>query len=244
MCFHVNLTFSTGTSPRDPNSAELHSPKMSPKNRVEVIRHEQIGSGGSGTEVWRVSIDDWQCCAKTIQISSSHLADVEAFEKEIEILKELPCHHQHIARYITCDELLLANRSFGRYLGYQRCEDKLELFMCLYDGSVFNLIRSRRPLKFELSRILDISVCVLSALVTLHSRKLIHRDVKSQNVFYQTLEGGRFKFVLGDFGQSKLMLKKKTTTVSGTSRWIAPEIFRNEGGYSLEADMWSFGMFL
>lgn len=116
--------------------------------------------------------------------------------------------------------------------------------MCLYDGSVYDMIQKRRPLKFNLLFILEISESVLNALVTLHSRKLIHRDVKSVNVFYQCFQGGKFKFVLGDFGQSKLMLKKKTSTVSGTSRWIAPEIFKHKCGYSFEADMWSFGMFL
>lgn len=74
---------------------------MSPCNKVEVVKHVQLDSGGSGAEVWKVSVDDWLCCAKIIQISANNLSDVEAFEKEIEILKDLPNHH-HIARYSSC----------------------------------------------------------------------------------------------------------------------------------------------
>lgn len=51
---------------------------------------------------------------------------------------------------------------------------------------------------------------------------------------------------LGDFGESKLLPKKIATTLAGTTRWIAPEVFdwRGGKGYSFEADIWSFGMLL
>ena len=86
---------------------------------------------------------------------------------------------------------------------------------------------------------------MLNALVTLHSKKLIHRDVKSANVFYECLDG-KMNYVLGDFGESKILKNKVANTLTGTSRWIAPEVFdrRSSKGYSFEADVWSFGMLL
>lgn len=76
----------------------------------------------------------------------------------------------------------------------------------------------------------------------LHSQKLIHRDVKSANVFYETDYNGHATYVLGDFGESKILLRKSADTIAGTNRWIAPEVFKSS--YSFEADVWSFGMLL
>lgn len=182
------------------------------------------------------------------RFSSSSLPDVIAFEKEIEILKDLPSQNKFIVQY----------------LGFQRTEEQLEVFTALYDGNLLELIEKQSE-PFGSREILVIADSVLNALVTLHSRKLIHRDVKSANVFYEMIDGkmnyvlGDYPFCgekffhffvhspfVGDFGESKILLKKLATTLTGTTRWIAPEVFDRKGGkgYSFEADIWSFGMLL
>jgi len=56
--------------------------------------------------------------------------------------------------------------------------------------------QSKQSTPFDSREILVIADAVLNALVTLHSRKLIHRDVKSANVFYEIVDG-RMNYVLG-----------------------------------------------
>ncbi|KAL0566628.1 hypothetical protein V5O48_011624 [Marasmius crinis-equi] len=51
---------------------------------------------------------------------------------------------------------------------------------------------------------------------------------------------------IADFGLSKLLkdMSKVPLTQSGAvdARWLAPEVYDNEGGFSLSSDIWSFGM--
>lgn len=115
------------------------------------------------------------------------------------------------------------------------------MFTSLYDGNLLDLIENQKS-QFSSRKILRIADSVLNALVLLHTRNLIHRDVKSANVFYEIVNG-KMNYVLGDFGESKILPKKITGTLTGTTRWIAPEVFDTKG-YSFEADIWSFGMLL
>jgi serine/threonine protein kinase len=116
--------------------------------------------------------------------------------------------------------------------------------MSLYDGDLYQLIKGRNKEPFEFSEILTIAKSVLSALVILHSRKLIHRDVKSANVLYET-EGNTRSYYLSDFGAARVLTKnRRASTFSGTTCWIAPEVFAKTAEYSFEADIWSFGMIL
>lgn len=79
---------------------------------------------------------------------------------------------------------------------------------------------------------------LLLALKHSHDHKIIHRDIKSSNIF---LHNGNIK--LGDFGLAKNL---KSTThnlkgILGTPLYIAPEVLE-ETGYSFPADIWSLGV--
>lgn len=186
-------------SPRDVDSGELRVPQLSPKRGLgeyreavswrrliplllDVKKLRPLTRGGSGSEVYIVKVNGWICCSKVTRFSSSSLPDVIAFEKEIEILKELPSQNKFIVQY----------------LGFQRTEEQLEVFTSLYDGNLLELIEKQAAQKtpFVSREILVIADSVLNALVTLHSRKLIHRDVKSANVFYEVVDG-KMTYVLG-----------------------------------------------
>jgi serine/threonine protein kinase len=193
-----------------------------------VQRIKLIGKGGSGSEVWTVKIDGWLCCAKIISLDEVRADAIESFEKEIEILQHLPAQNKHIVQY----------------LGFQRTENKIEVFMTLYEGNLHSMITEKRQTQtsFSARQIATIAYQILSALVVLHSRRLIHRDIKSMNVFYEN-SPAEITYILGDFGESKIIPKSKTATITGTARWMAPEVLTGDK-YSFEADMWSFGMLL
>ena len=74
-----------------------------------------------------------------------------------------------------------------------------------------------------------------------HDRKILHRDLKAQNVFLNT--NGIVK--LGDFGIARVLNStvEKAVTIVGTPYYLSPEIIQNKP-YSFKSDMWSLGVLL
>ena len=79
------------------------------------------------------------------------------------------------------------------------------------------------------------------ALKHVHDRKIIHRDIKSQNVFL--MNDNTIK--MGDFGIARVLssTKEKAKTVVGTPYYLSPEIIENKP-YSFKSDIWSLGVLL
>jgi NIMA (never in mitosis gene a)-related kinase len=75
----------------------------------------------------------------------------------------------------------------------------------------------------------------------IHDRKILHRDIKSQNIFLT--KDGRVR--LGDFGIAKVLnhTREKLRTIVGTPYYLAPELIENKP-YSFSGDMWSLGVVL
>jgi serine/threonine protein kinase len=103
-------------------------------------------------------------------------------------------------------------------------------------GSLFD--RLKRDLKLSLQESVEMAIGILSGLDFLHSRRIIHRDIKPQNIL---LQGNTPR--LADFGISRAM---NTTVVSsaiiGTDAYMSPESF--DGKRSVQTDIWSVGVVL
>ena len=72
-----------------------------------------------------------------------------------------------------------------------------------------------------------------------HDKKILHRDLKSQNIF--CTKKGIVK--LGDFGIARVLsnTKSKAKSVVGTPYYLSPEII-NADEYSFKSDIWSLGV--
>lgn len=70
------------------------------------------------------------------------------------------------------------------------------------------------------------------------SEKVVHRDIKPDNVFVKR-EGSHKIFKLGDFGFA--VKKQINQEIVGTPVFMSPELFR-EVKYGSEVDVWAFGL--
>jgi len=79
------------------------------------------------------------------------------------------------------------------------------------------------------------------AIKHIHDRKILHRDLKSQNIF---LTDNNF-VKLGDFGIARVLNKTSelASTIVGTPYYLSPEIIENKP-YNFKSDIWSLGVLL
>ena len=96
-----------------------------------------------------------------------------------------------------------------------------------------------RKVKFEESHIAYICKETLKGIAWLHERKRMHRDIKTDNILFNSL--GEIK--ISDFGFStQLTLEYQIiNSVIGTPSWMAPEIILGEG-YDSKVDIWALGV--
>lgn len=111
-------------------------------------------------------------------------------------------------------------------------------------GDLFAQVTARSPSRFfREAEILLIMSQLCLALNHLHNKKMMHRDLKTPNIFLTTC--GLIK--LGDFGFSRqydsTLSADVGTTFCGTPYYLAPELW-NQSSYSKKADVWSVGVIL
>lgn len=84
---------------------------------------------------------------------------------------------------------------------------------------------------------------ILSALAYLHSKNIIHSDLKAENIMFVDKDSQDLHVKLIDFGMaSKFEPDQKLSQVQGTPYYLAPEMLR--GSYDSKVDIWSWGILL
>lgn len=92
--------------------------------------------------------------------------------------------------------------------------------------------------KLPLQAAVEMTIGILNGLHFLHIRKIIHRDIKPQNIL---LQGDTPR--LADFGISRAMQTTAiSSTIIGTDAYMSPEAF--DGKRSVQTDIWSVGVLL
>jgi serine/threonine protein kinase len=125
--------------------------------------------------------------------------------------------------------------------------------MPLYDGNLANLA-TLYNMKQRIELLGDVTFQTVEGLYELHSRSLIHRDIKNDNILYKATRGeeGQVKdvfYFLGDFGFSRHLPCDATiraipmTRLAYSEHFRPPEVVRGQV-YSEKADVWALGVTL
>ena len=94
---------------------------------------------------------------------------------------------------------------------------------------------------FTVHDVITLGKDILTALMACHEKKIIHRDIKDDNIFVSS--DGVYK--LGDFGVSKALKdKSRAESVKGTPNFIAPEVYLGKEKYDNTVDLYSLGIVL
>lgn len=185
-----------------------------------------IGKGGFGKAILVKSKEDGhQYVIKEIYgISRMSPEERQKAQKEVEVLANMS--HPNIVQYKESFEVK------GRLcIVMDYCEG----------GDLLEKIKSQKGELFSEDQILDWFVQICLALKHIHDRKILHRDIKPQNIFL-TKDG---TVQLGDFGVSRVLNStlELATTVIGTLYYLSPEICENKP-YDNKSDIWALGCVL
>ncbi|XP_077480769.1 TRAF2 and NCK-interacting protein kinase-like isoform X5 [Stigmatopora argus] len=176
---------------------------------------------------------------KTGQLAAIKVMDVtgdeeEEIKAEINMLKKYS-HHRNIATY------------YGAFIKKNPpgVDDHLWLVMEFCGaGSVTDLIKNTKGNTLKEEWIAYVCREILRGLTHLHQHKVIHRDIKGQNVLLT--ENAEVKLV--DFGVSAQLDRTvgRRNTFIGTPYWMAPEVIacdeNPDATYDFKSDLWSLGI--
>ncbi|XP_055637384.1 cGMP-dependent protein kinase 1 isoform X2 [Toxorhynchites rutilus septentrionalis] len=156
--------------------------------------------------------------------------------KKIEMVRQQQQEHA----YSEKDIMLSCNSPFIVRL-YKTYRDKKYLYFlmeaCL-GGDVWTILQKNKHFDERTARFM--TGCVVEAFEYLHSRNMIYRDLKPENLMLD--ERGYIKLV--DFGFAKRIgANQKTWTFAGTPEYVSPEIILNKG-HDRAVDYWALGVFI
>ena len=195
--------------------------KFSGEKKIETyIKGKIIGTGGFSICYKLYNVQDKKIYAAKEIIKNKSTYD--RIKNEIDIYEYLK--HDNI---VNQKEHFIYNDT--QYLIFEFCENR----------DLSHLIDKRKKLK-EIEVQYYITQ-LIQALIHLHDRNIVHRDLKLGNIFLT----GKMELKLGDFGLAKKLSfrDEKISEMVGTPAYMAPEILENMG-YSLEVDIWSLGVIM
>uniref|UniRef100_A0A8B9Q346 non-specific serine/threonine protein kinase n=1 Tax=Apteryx owenii TaxID=8824 RepID=A0A8B9Q346_APTOW len=191
----------------------------------KYIKVQKIGEGSFGKAILvKAKENGQQYIIKEINISKMSNKEREESRREVAVLANMK--HPNIVLYRESFE-----ENGCLYIVMDYCEG----------GDLFKKINAQKGILFSEDQILDWFVQICLALKHIHDRKILHRDIKSQNIFL-TKDG---TVQLGDFGIARVLNStvELARTCIGTPYYLSPEICQNKP-YNNKSDIWALGCVL
>lgn len=191
----------------------------------EVMLSNRIGSGSFGT----VYKGKWHgdVAVKILKVTDPTPEQFQAFRNEVAVLRK--------TRHVN---ILL-------FMGYMT-KDNLAIVTQWCEGSSLYKHLHVQETKFQMFQLIDIARQTAQGMDYLHAKNIIHRDMKSNNIFLH--EGLTVK--IGDFGlatvKSRWSGSQQVEQPTGSILWMAPEVIRMQDNnpFSFQSDVYSYGIVL
>ena len=204
---------------------------------VQLLKDQSLGIGSYGA-VCKAKCDDLLCAAKIIHLTlfdqtallqiapqREHRLPIRCFEQECEFVSAI--RHPNIVQYL----------GMFRDVDTETVTHLPVLLMELMDDSLTHFLESStQPISYHI----QINIChdVTLALSFLHSNKIIHRDLSSNNV----LLCGNVLAKVTDFGMARLgdinpqATRFTNTMCPGTDVYMPPEAVQDKPVYTEKID--------
>ncbi|KAJ8361084.1 hypothetical protein SKAU_G00176090 [Synaphobranchus kaupii] len=191
----------------------------------EVMLLSRIGSGSFGT----VYKGKWHgdVAVKILKVIDPTPEQFQAFRNEVAVLRK--------TRHVN---ILL-------FMGYMT-KGNLAIVTQWCEGSSLYKHLHVQETNLQMFQLIDIARQTAQGMDYLHAKNIIHRDMKSNNIFLH--EGLTVK--IGDFGLATVKARwsgsQQVEQPSGSILWMAPEVIRMQDNnpYSFQSDVYSYGVVL
>jgi len=195
----------------------------------EIFIGPRIGAGSFGT-VYR---GHWHggVAIKTLNVKNPTPAQITAFRNEVAVLRKT--RHVNVLLFMGC-----VSKKGQLAIVTQWCEGS-SLYKHLHVNEA----------KFELLNVIEIARQTSQGMDYLHAKNIIHRDLKSNNIF---LHDDNFTVKIGDFGLATVKYKwsgsgqQYKQQPTGSILWMAPEVIKlsEDNPYTFQSDVYAFGIVL
>ncbi|CAE7256440.1 NEK4 [Symbiodinium microadriaticum] len=187
-----------------------------------------IGRGQYGkAHLVRSEGDEQYYIAKTIDLTCLSSKERETAKQEVALLSRL--NHPNIVSYK--DNFFMGANQDTLVIIMQYCEG----------GDLATYIKDmlKKKTRIDEYQIMHYFVQILQALQYIHGERILHRDLKTSNLF---LMKSKSVVKLGDFGISRVLEGsiEAAITVVGTPYYMSPEVCENKP-YTFKSDVWSLG---
>ncbi|XP_066248445.1 raf homolog serine/threonine-protein kinase Raf [Euwallacea similis] len=189
----------------------------------EILVGNRVGSGSFGT-VYKAH---WHgpVAVKTLNVKIPTVAQLQAFKNEVAVLRKT--RHVNILLFMGCVS-----------------KPQLAIVTQWCDGSSLYKHLHVVETKFVLFTLIEIQRQIAQGMEYLHAKNIIHRDLKSNNIFLHD----DLTVKIGDFGLATAKARwsgsQQSQQPTGSILWMAPEVIRmqEENPYSFQSDVYAYGI--
>lgn len=209
------------------------------------IEYDQVIGAGAFSTVYKGMYANQIVAIKIQRLGSSNIL-LHHIQREITVCQTL-CHEQMV-----------------EYIGSYEDREAQEVAIVTEYLPMGNLLEHLPDFSW-ISKI-RVVTDIARALVYLHERSYVHRDVKTENVLVFQSQNGHLRGKLCDFGFARSLeeqesleplepqplagetsnddRRRRRLTICGTDEYMAPELYLHEEDYDERVDVYSFGVML